>query len=75
MFGIERRRLQERAFRFEEPERVHLRDALVEELARFLGGGRHRHVGRAHAGHQLAGSERLRARRDGAEVGLGALGR
>ena len=42
--GVERRRLQKRSLRFEEPERVHLRDALIEELPRLLGRGGHRHV-------------------------------
>ena len=68
---VERRRLQERSFRFEEPERVHLRDALVEELARLLRGGRHRHVGDAHALHEAGRQHGLGAWRDGAQVRLG----
>lgn len=69
---IERGRLQERALRFQEPERVDLRDALVEELPRLLRRRGHRHVGLAHTVHQAGGKQRLGARRDRAQIGLRA---
>ena len=61
--------LQARALRLHEPERMNLRDALEEELARLVRGGRHRKVfGRAHARQELRRQERLRAGRRRAHV-------
>ena len=54
--GIQRGGLQETALRLARPERMHLRQALVEELLRLGIGGRDRQMHRSHTGQDLAGS-------------------
>jgi len=73
---IELERLGARPLRFLEPERVDLRHALQEELARLLRRGRDREVpGDAHARQELRRQQRLRARRHHAHFGLPRRGR
>ena len=68
---IELERLRARPLRFLEPERMNLRHALQEELARLFGLRRHRKVlGDAHPRQQLRRQQRLRARRHHAHLRL-----
>src|SRR5687768_15665417 len=53
---------------------MHLRDALLEELASLVRLGRNGHVGVAHPGKQLGGQQGLCTRDGGAHVRFGTLG-
>ena len=71
---VELERLRAGPLRFLEPERVNLRDALQEELARVFGRRRDREIlGDAHARQQLGRQQRLRAGRHDAHVRLRLL--
>ncbi len=67
-------RLQARAFRFDEPEGMNLRDALQQELPRLLGRRRHgKRLRRAHPRQQPGREQRLRSGRRRAHVGFASL--